>query len=420
MTVLGNLSVSVASEVAIAKAGAIDPLLHLVASGNDVQKEKAAGTLANLAHNADNKVEIATSGGIPLLAALLQDGTEPQQEVAARALRNLSLGAENGAAFAESGAIDLLVRLVQDGNDFLKEEAAGALASLSQGTDTAQMIAAGGGIPLLVTLLHVGTAAQQEKAVVALCTLSRREENQAAFATARAAGPVLGLVRIGSDLQETAVATVVNLASGVESARDVVAAGGVPLLVSLPRDGPQPQKGYAMLALCNLAVVQPTETTEEIAKADAIPLLARLMEGGVSELERAYSAEILRCVPTACARSDAIGMAVAIPTLVCLASDQSPRPQELAAAALANLALTSAPARSSAIAAMGGVDALAALLRGRIPSRARTNAIAALMNLATRPEIKPAILDAGTIILLMGLPESGEREEGRALAGLAL
>jgi vacuolar protein 8 len=48
----------------IAQAGAIAPLVTLVQSGTDGQKEQAAGALRNLAdNNAENQVSIAQAGG---------------------------------------------------------------------------------------------------------------------------------------------------------------------------------------------------------------------------------------------------------------------------------------------------------------------------------------------------------------------
>ena len=49
--------------VLIAQAGAIAPLVTLVQSGTDGQKEQAAGALRILALNAENMVLIAQAGG---------------------------------------------------------------------------------------------------------------------------------------------------------------------------------------------------------------------------------------------------------------------------------------------------------------------------------------------------------------------
>ncbi len=51
------------NKVLIAQAGAIAPLVTLVQSGTDDQKEIAAAALRTLAVNAENKVLIAQAGG---------------------------------------------------------------------------------------------------------------------------------------------------------------------------------------------------------------------------------------------------------------------------------------------------------------------------------------------------------------------
>ena len=49
-------------QVAIARAGGIEPLVALARDGTAVQKEKAAGALLNLASNNDNKVAMTRAG----------------------------------------------------------------------------------------------------------------------------------------------------------------------------------------------------------------------------------------------------------------------------------------------------------------------------------------------------------------------
>jgi vacuolar protein 8 len=90
------------TEVFIADDGAIAPLVTLVQSGTDRQKEHAAGALQNLAANAENKVLIAQAGAIAPLVTLVQSGTAGQKKHAASALRILAINAEN-EVFAQEG-----------------------------------------------------------------------------------------------------------------------------------------------------------------------------------------------------------------------------------------------------------------------------------------------------------------------------
>ena len=80
-----------ANHVAIAAAGAINPLVALVANGAAGGQEWAALALGNLAcNNAANKVAIAEAGGIAPLVALVRSGTAGGQR-AAQALSNLAV-----------------------------------------------------------------------------------------------------------------------------------------------------------------------------------------------------------------------------------------------------------------------------------------------------------------------------------------
>ena len=85
------------------------------------KEEKA---LANLAYTADNHVAIARAGAIEPLVALVRGGTLTDETLyAAFALRRLATNADN-----EVGAIEPPMALVRGGADKQKEHAAGALS----------------------------------------------------------------------------------------------------------------------------------------------------------------------------------------------------------------------------------------------------------------------------------------------------
>ena len=130
----------------IAKAGAITPLVTLVQSGTDGQKEYAAGALANLAMNAEYQVLIARAGAILPLVTLVQSGTDGQKEQAAGALRRLAMIAENKVLIAQAGAIAPLVTLVQSGTAGQKEHAVGVLRNLALNAENQALIAQAGAI----------------------------------------------------------------------------------------------------------------------------------------------------------------------------------------------------------------------------------------------------------------------------------
>jgi hypothetical protein len=92
------------------------PLVTLVQSGTDGQKEQGAGALWNLSFNAENQIAIAQAGGIATLVTLVQSGTDGQKEHAAGALWNcywnLSHNDENKVAITQAGGIVPLVECV--------------------------------------------------------------------------------------------------------------------------------------------------------------------------------------------------------------------------------------------------------------------------------------------------------------------
>ena len=63
------------NQAAIARAGAIEPLVALVSGGNAGTQEAAAAALHWLAFGADNQVAIARAGAIEPLVALLHEPT---------------------------------------------------------------------------------------------------------------------------------------------------------------------------------------------------------------------------------------------------------------------------------------------------------------------------------------------------------
>ena len=186
---------------AIAQAGGIAPLVALVQSGTDGQKDTAAGALWNLSFAAGNKVAIAQAGGIAPLVTLLQRGTDGQKESAAGALATLALHAENQVLIAQAGAIAPLVTLMQSGTDRQKWEAAIALGNLADAGNRVAILQAGAIAPL-VTLMQSGTDRQKEQAVGALRNLAQNAENQVMIAQAGAIAPLVTLVQSGTIRQK--------------------------------------------------------------------------------------------------------------------------------------------------------------------------------------------------------------------------
>ena len=122
---------NVANQKALARAGAIAPLIKLVEEGTEEQRGCAILTLMTLAEHDNIAVEIAEKGGIAPLVKLVEEGTEKQKTDAVNLLYDLSAGSP--AAIADAGGIQPLVNLADSGSTLMqKKYASWALKNLRE------------------------------------------------------------------------------------------------------------------------------------------------------------------------------------------------------------------------------------------------------------------------------------------------
>ena len=140
------------SPVIIVNAGAISPLVNLLAMGAAAVKEEAANTLSTLAFNSPS-TQLAIATGI---VAIVGTGSADAQEHVTHLLLKLATDPANRVAIAKAGAIQRLVVQLRGGGQTsmrAQELTAAALASLSGDSDeNVKLIASAGGIKPLVTL----------------------------------------------------------------------------------------------------------------------------------------------------------------------------------------------------------------------------------------------------------------------------
>lgn len=121
-----------ANKAAIAKAGAIAPLITIVKQGKQPWiRARAAGVLQKLATTSDNKVAIAREGGIPALIVLALEGTPDGKSRAAGCLWRLARNGENQRAITHWGGVPALIALVREGTPQCKDRAVAALENLA-------------------------------------------------------------------------------------------------------------------------------------------------------------------------------------------------------------------------------------------------------------------------------------------------
>ena len=157
------------SSTIIVNAGAISPLITLLASGATGAREEAKVALHTLALNApSNQLAIATG-----LVALLSTGSAEAQEHVTRLLLTLAADATNRVAIAKAGAISRLVMQLKLGKDLgvhtslkSQELAAAVLAQLSADSEAnVGAIAACASTKALIALLGSASEPAQARSI---------------------------------------------------------------------------------------------------------------------------------------------------------------------------------------------------------------------------------------------------------------
>ncbi|KAG1670965.1 hypothetical protein FOA52_011400 [Chlamydomonas sp. UWO 241] len=192
---------------AIAAAGAISPLLQLLAMGPGAAAsvlESDSEVLLGLCHDAGIARIVAAAGAFPTLVQVLVAGTHARVLFAS----SMALGclaaadAATAVAITATGAVPPLVRLIKAGVPADVQAApAATLKDLAGHPENAVSIAAAGAIPPLVQMLGLAPDSPGKRmalgALTALAPLIA--ENAATIAAAGAIPPLVQL--LGLDLQ---------------------------------------------------------------------------------------------------------------------------------------------------------------------------------------------------------------------------
>ena len=229
---------------AMVRAGAVAPLVGMLASGTDGGQIHAASALASIAAaRHDFAATIVSAGAVAPLVALVRSGSAKAQMHASAALAALSEDRTQQWPIIKAGAILPLVRLLRLGIDDVKIHAALCIANISAAHSEAQhAIHAAGATPLLLSMLQSGKS--QMSAALALAKLLSPEigsghanfEIQEAIASEGGIAPLLALLNgVNLPAQVQAAAALSHLARGNERTQTLIArAGGIsPLLAML-------------------------------------------------------------------------------------------------------------------------------------------------------------------------------------------
>ncbi|XP_021716169.1 U-box domain-containing protein 13-like [Chenopodium quinoa] len=237
---------------------------------------------------------------------------------------------------AEHSKIDELLRKLHSGYPDDQRSAAGEIRLLAKrSADNRVAIAEAGAIPLLVDLLLTTDLRTQEHAVTALLNLSICDDNKGSIINSGAVPGIVHVLKKGSmEARENAAATLFSLSVVDENKVTIGASGAIPPLVMLLSEGTQRGKKDAATALFNLCIYQGNKG--KAVRAGIVPTLMRLLtEPGAGMLDEALA--ILAILASHPEGKAAIGSADALPFLVDVIANGSPRNKENAAAVLVHL-----------------------------------------------------------------------------------
>ncbi|GMI92144.1 plant U-box 13, ARABIDOPSIS THALIANA PLANT U-BOX 13 [Hibiscus trionum] len=237
---------------------------------------------------------------------------------------------------AERTKIEILLRKLASCSPEDQRMAAGEIRLLAKrNADNRVAIAEAGAIPLLVTLLSTPDSRTQEHAVTALLNLSICEDNKGSIISFGAVPGIVQVLKKGSmEARENAAAALFSLSVVDENKVTIGASGAIPPLVTLLSEGTQRGKKDAATALFNLCIYQGNKG--KAVRAGVVPtLMCLLTEPGGGMMDEALA--ILAILSSHPEGKSAIGGAEAVPVLVDVIGNGSPRNRENAAAVLVHL-----------------------------------------------------------------------------------
>ena len=417
--------------VVIVNAGAISPLVTVLSNGKtDEGRNEAAKTLQTLANSGPaNQLAIAVG-----LVALLGVGTDQAQEYVTALLLELSSGLEsnlhNRRAIANAGPFKMLVQQLRSESAKVKMLAAAVMANLSgDSEENVAQIAAANGVKPLVALLNAEDGETQAHSAAVLADMAKRSQEHADIIQKEGAIPFLvRLLQEGQGVEVMGVAADVLGSIAVSYAVEVGESGAIlPLVELLKSDSVNAQK-KAACAIANVAGGG-QKNQDDVETAGGIELLVSLLgecdenqdNVGANWEVQARSAEALAELTKANTHNQqASALCGAIDLLICLLLESNrDEPKEQAANALWRLSWKNLE-NQEAVAEAGGIAALVDMV-GQTTEKGQEMAASALAGLALDHEDNQTYIAALLNELLESsrATDSTREKAARALARFA-
>ncbi|KAG6923991.1 armadillo repeat containing 5, partial [Chelydra serpentina] len=265
------------------RGGEPGPVMILKSLGVESIYNRTARALGNLAIDVANLRAIHDAGAVPPLVQVLASSQDSEcLQSVIRALRNLGATPAHRLALAQQGAVRAISeRLAASPDDpALAAAAARALLELTKGCsrDCAEQLSLGGGVAPLVALAGHGKRAVREAAVAALSNLCLQGMLRPAVGNAGGVAVLVGELQrrhgagaAGAVLQPLVRALCLLCREAMNRSR-VREAGGLPLLLALLQDGRQ-RGCHARVVVAFLAFFYDQEALELLQAGGLVALL---------------------------------------------------------------------------------------------------------------------------------------------------
>lgn len=263
----------------------------LITGTPEVQKQIAYELRLLAKCGMENRMCIADAGGIPLLVPLLSSSDPRTQENAVTALLNLSIYESNKNVIMAARALDPIIEVLKAGQSMeSRENAAATLFSLSVVDDLKVQIGnKPDAIPALCALLRDGSARRGKKdAATALFNLAVYHGNKLKIIAAGAVPVLVSLLHDDTGaLADDCLAVLALLAAFTDGVVAISETDPIPVLVNLLRSGTPKAKEHAvavLLALCKTADTKIVNCVLQISTA--VPSLYNVLTMGTPRAKR--------------------------------------------------------------------------------------------------------------------------------------
>ncbi|GLE01331.1 hypothetical protein PINS_up010161 [Pythium insidiosum] len=272
----------------IGASGCIDELTRWLSHESRMHRSCAAWAFSSLADNAENRVRIVTAGAVTPLVQLVATGSQRQVEHATMTLWWVSeLDAGRAAIVAASGWDALLSLLSNDSGD-VRLAAAGALSKLPTDERVRQRMAQTGALSIVVRVLSTAEDSWLSECLVTLLSNCAADEHACAALRDAGALPVMTCIARKHAMPTTkldVLQTLARVARFPSFREDVVAANAPALLVAVLQLRGAEQVQQQALTMAVDALLSDAALCDAFVQADGIAALLPLLEAAPTETQ---------------------------------------------------------------------------------------------------------------------------------------